>query len=121
MQKLLSIVCVTKDNKSELNETLGSVKQLLKNIEIELIIINAGVHLSADWYDEFKQFDNIIVIQEQDNGIYDGMNKGLSVSTGKYVWFLNSGDIFLNEIGIESLITKIIPVKTASPWLIFLE
>jgi len=31
---------------------------------------------------------------EPDNGLYDAMNKGLHKSTGRYVTFLNSGDIF---------------------------
>lgn len=32
------------------------------------------------------------MIDEPDDGIYDAMNKGLKLSSGRFVWFLNGGD-----------------------------
>ena len=45
------------------------------------------------------------VFSEHDNGLYDAMNKGLSHCKGKYVYFLNAGDVFLHD-QVLSIVAK---------------
>lgn len=42
-------------------------------------------------------------ISERDNGLYDAMNKGLSMATGTYVWFMNAGDRLAEPSTLSSI------------------
>lgn len=97
-----SIVTVLYNNRVNFIKTLNSVKtQNYSNIEY--LVIDGG---STDGTpDVIKQNESVINkwISEPDKGIYDAMNKGINLSTGDYIWFLNGGDTIysdntLNEI-----------------------
>lgn len=98
----VSIITVVYNNKINFLKTIESVKAQ-NYTGIEYIVIDGG---STDGtLDIIKQNENIITkwISESDSGIYDAMNKGISLATGEYIWFLNGGDVIysndtLNEI-----------------------
>jgi len=79
------------------NDVGGIEKTILSIInqtyrEVEYIIIDGG---STDGtIDIINKYMERITrwLSEPDNGLYDAMNKGLSLASGDYVWFINSGD-----------------------------
>ena len=88
---MVSIITVTFNNYEELVSTLKSVPL---SEDIESVVINGG---SCKKTLEFLETYSGIVINEPDKGISDAFNKGVLVSRGNYVMFLNSGDILIKQ------------------------
>ena len=100
---LISVITISFNCKNEIEATINSVINQTYT-EIEYIIIDGG---STDGtVDIIKQYSNRIKywISEPDNGIYDAMNKGIHLATGKWINFMNSGDTFYNNTVIEDLL-----------------
>jgi glycosyltransferase involved in cell wall biosynthesis len=88
---LISIITVVYNGAKYLERTIKSViKQVHKNFEY--IIIDGGS--TDETINILKRYEHNInkYISEPDNGLYDGMNKGLLIAKGNYVMFLNSDD-----------------------------
>jgi glycosyltransferase involved in cell wall biosynthesis len=81
-------------------------KQCYKNVEI-WIIDGESKDGSINFLRELDEHFNFI--SEKDNGLYDAMNKGISLSKGKWLYFLGSGDILLNENVLEEVFKN--PIK----------
>lgn len=96
----LSIITVVFNDVKNIERTLLSVINQTYDC-IEYIILDGG---STDGtVDIIKKYENHISqwISEKDRGIYDAMNKGLSMATGTYVLFMNSGDELYNSKTVE--------------------
>jgi glycosyltransferase involved in cell wall biosynthesis len=102
---LISIV--TTNLNDELERTILSVIDQ-KNENIEFIIKDGGSKKRT--IDILKYYDNEIDywVSENDNGIWDGTNKGVTLAKGDYIVLLDSGDIFNSNAlsHINSLIRK---------------
>lgn len=93
MYKWCSVITINFNDSIGLDRTLRSIS--LQDSELyELIVIDGNS--CDDSMTITKKYKDVIdvVISEPDNGIYDAMNKGLRLSNGEYVIFLNSGDSF---------------------------
>ena len=101
-KKLLSIITVVKNDVTNIELTIKSILSQ-KNPNVEYIVIDGK---SSDGTDKiigkYKKKINKIVISK-DKGIYDAMNKGIKISSGKYVGFCNSGDI-LKKTSIRDIL-----------------
>jgi glycosyltransferase involved in cell wall biosynthesis len=89
----LSIVTINRNNADGLKKTLESV--IFQNFnEFEYIIVDGA---STDGsLDIIKKYESQVTylkwVSEPDQGIYNAMNKGLSMASGDYIQILNSGD-----------------------------
>ena len=107
---LLTIITVTFQAEKFLGRTLQSVEKALSNVNtspLEYLIIDGG---SKDQTlaiaDKYKHFVSQVV-SEKDKGLYDAMNKGLRLASGKYVWFLNAGDEVYNDQTLQNLLSAL--------------
>lgn len=102
---LVSIITVTLNNAAGLANTVNSVARQTYRV-FEFIVIDGG---SSDGTLEIiKESEEIITtwISEPDLGIYDAMNKGLSLASGIFVNFLNAGDTYAQTDTLERIFGK---------------
>ena len=96
-----SVITVVYNDKINLENTIRNV--INQNIVdfncrlTEYIIIDGGSFDGT--LDIIKKYENKIEYwnSESDNGLYDAMNKGIEIASGKYIIFMNAGDIFVDS------------------------
>lgn len=102
--KLFSIITICKNDLDNLKKTVKSVAiQNFKNYEY--LIVDGGSNDGS--LDYIKSIRNIKYISEPDNGIYDAMNKGINISNGSYICFMNSGDVFYDKVVLSNIAKQI--------------
>ena len=104
VQAILSIVTVVRNDRQGLATTLASVASQSARSAIQMIVIDGNS--TDDTLAATKDFKLDVMISEPDTGLYDAMNKGLDHATGKYVYFLNSGDSFDSTETVEKIISN---------------
>ena len=100
MKPLVSIITVVFNDKNII-KTIESIIPFL-NDKVEAVIVDGN---STDGTRELiqKYADRIKILSETDKGIYDAINKGVSLASGTYILHINSGD-YLLDIPIETLL-----------------
>ena len=98
--KFFSVVVVSLNSGERLKKTLQSILNQTFS-DYEVIIKDGG---SKDGSLDFlssehvlEKYPQIRLIQEKDRSIYDGMNQAVTYVSGRYVQFLNCGDLFYDE------------------------
>ncbi|RDY27443.1 glycosyltransferase [Romboutsia weinsteinii] len=90
-----SIITVCFNSKQTIEETLDSViKQTYNNYE-HIIIDGKSKDGTLDIINRYmSESKKVILLSEEDTGIYNAMNKGIDLASGDLVVFLNSDDTF---------------------------
>ncbi len=98
----ISIITSVYNNKETIAEAIESVlSQTYDNIEY-IVVDGASTDGTLDVIEKYvKKIDTLV--SEPDNGIYDGLNKGVALATGDVVGFLHSDDLFEDAHVVEKI------------------
>lgn len=104
MEPKFSILVVCLNAGEKLGKTLASIKsQTYQDYEI---VVKDGISTdgSLEYLQEAeKTVPALCVLSKKDSGIYDAMNQAVAEAKGKYVYFLNCGDYFVDEYVLEKV------------------
>lgn len=91
----LSIIIPVYNVEKYLRACLDSIfNQVGNNPEYEVIVVNDGSpdNSTAIIDDYSKNYSNIVVINQKNQGLSAARNAGLRIAKGEYVWFVDSDD-----------------------------
>jgi glycosyltransferase len=96
MKPILSVITVVYNNVDFIHEAINSVlSETLPSIEYIIIdgkSTDGTVSVIESYGLKITKF-----VSARDNGLYDAMNKGVSIATGDYVSFINADDYYVPE------------------------
>ncbi|MCM1144908.1 MAG: glycosyltransferase [Blautia sp.] len=109
MEPVFSILVVCLNPGDKLRKTLESIEK--QTFEAYEVVIKDGLSTdeSLQWVKDTDLFPALRLIEKKDSGIYDAMNQAAEEAKGRYLYYLNCGDVFYREDVLEKvyeLITK---------------
>jgi glycosyltransferase involved in cell wall biosynthesis len=105
----LTIITICYNNLIGLQKTIASIINQSSK-DFQYIIIDGASNDGTPQYLSRIDFSpiNHLIISEKDTGIYNAMNKGIKLSKGNYLLFLNSGDcLYDNDVVLKFNSNKI--------------
>lgn len=102
----VSIITVSFNSQSTIEQTILSVlEQSYQNIQY-IVVDGASTDGTQNILQQYRHKIDVVV-SEKDNGIYDAMNKGISLATGDVIGILNSDDIYADTDVIQNAVNKL--------------
>lgn len=120
LQPSLSIIIVTFNAAQFLPRTLESLESQMDfdSSDVEVVVVDGG---STDNTLKIINGCPLIstVLSEPDNGIYDAMNKGARLASGRWLQFLNAGDSLTGPSSLRAALDGLeIANAKGIPWVI---
>ena len=102
-----SIITVTYNAEKVLEDTIQSViSQTYHHVEY-IIVDGASKDGTLAVIDRYRERIHTVV-SEPDKGLYDAMNKGITLASGDYLCFLNAGDCFHEDDTLQQMVHTIV-------------
>lgn len=117
----ITVVTVCRNAENEIKRTIVSILNQNFNDYEYIIVDGKSEDNTMSIINSFLPNGRVTVISEEDDGIYDAMNKGIKKARGEYIIFMNAGDVFYDAnvlVDIEDYLDKdvvygdVIRVKT---------
>ena len=108
--KSLSVVTVTYNAGKTLERTLKSVREQTYPCVEHIVVDGKSKDNTVALIQEVEN-PKLKWISEPDNGLYDAMNKAVSMATGDYLCFLNAGDMFFMPETVERMMNSFDPAS----------
>ena len=108
MKPLFSIIMVTLNPGDKAIKTMESIRKQ-KFADYQVVVKDGGskddsVNRLKEWLNAAPEMaDKVLIVEERDKSIYDGMNQATQKADGEYLYFLNSGDYFASEDSLKGM------------------
>lgn len=98
MDPKISVIIVLYNAEKSIKSTLDSLAiQTYRDYEVVVIDGKSKDNTLSVVNSYREKFPLMRVYSDKDKGIYDAMNKGISLAKGEYLYFLNAGDLLYDE------------------------
>lgn len=112
-QPLVTVITVCRNALPLLKKTMANVNAQQFS-SLEYIVIDGASTDGTNRYLAEYQGRLTRYVSEPDNGIYDAMNKGVRIATGKWIVFMNAGDCFFAPNTLSQLFASGIDPNVAT-------
>lgn len=102
----ISIITVCYNAEKDIEKTILSVINQTYD-KVEYIVVDGGSCDKTMTIINRYAYKIDKIVSEPDNGIYDAMNKGIKLASGKWLNFMNAGDTFVNNLVIDEVVSCI--------------
>ena len=101
----VTVITVCYNASTTIDRCIRSILQQ-SHVDLEYIVIDGGSNDGTASVIERYEKSIDISVSEQDNGIYDAMNKGLRLASGDLIAFLNADDCYIDKNVISDIVAK---------------
>jgi len=101
VSKVISIITVCFNSASTIEGTIISVAKQKYPVKEHIIVDGASTDGTMDVVRRYT--DKLRVVSEPDRGIYDAMNKGITMATGEIVGILNADDFYAHDTVLDQV------------------
>mgnify|MGYP001795737942 CR=1 FL=1 len=105
--KTISIITINLNARDALERTIQSAMQQTRRSDAEYVVVDGVSEDGSKEIIECYRSQIEVISIEKDEGIFDAMNKGISLANGAYTYFLNAGDVFATNDVLEAAIETI--------------